>query len=477
MTQTFAERLHETRLGLGRRIVQHIRDGTSDLADAPMRNDVSVYTDPARHAAERRKLFRETPVVACLSSEIAEPGQFRTFDDTGVPIVVVRGRDGEVRAFLNVCLHRGARLVREPRGKANLFTCWFHGWSYANDGRLAAVPEAERFADAARDSALPERDHLIAVPVAERFGLVFVQATPGSTMDIDAHLGDFGPQLEILNLGDAEWVKEGELPVASNWKFALDTYGEGYHFAALHKQTLAPHFRNDITVYDRFGPHHRVLFVSRQTEAWLDKPEDDWGVDDGIGGIHYIFPNTILFVGSVSPGKKYCTTFRHFPGEEVGRDPHPQDGLRPRRRQGRGPPPRGRGRLGRHRPRRAHRRLRRLRRGLPQSHGAARRDHRRLRPSGDRPAERPPRHRRGDRDAVAGGTPPRSATRGGGVRARFPRMRLVTPLFPALPGVSPGNPLSAERGVAAAAAAMAPLALNGWPGLTPGHDGESGERQ
>jgi phenylpropionate dioxygenase-like ring-hydroxylating dioxygenase large terminal subunit len=318
MSLSFAERLHETRLALGRRIVAHIREGTSDLADAPMRNDVSVYLDPVRHAEERQKLFRETPVVACLSSEIAEPGQFRTFDDTGVPIVVARGRDGEVRAFLNVCLHRGARLVRESRGKAKLFTCWFHGWSYANDGRLAAVPEAERFADETGASALPERDHLIAVPVAERFGLVFVQATPGSSMDIDAHLGAFGAQLELLDLGKAEWVKEGDLPVASNWKFALDTYGEGYHFAALHKQSLAPYFRSDITVYDRFGPHHRVLFVARQTEAWLDLPEEAWGVDDAIGGIHYLFPNTILFVGSVSPGKRYCTLFRHFPGEDPG---------------------------------------------------------------------------------------------------------------------------------------------------------------
>ena len=70
MAETFADRLHQTRLKLGRRIVGHIRDGASDLAEAPMRNDVSVYTDPARQALERRKLFRETPVVACLSSVI-----------------------------------------------------------------------------------------------------------------------------------------------------------------------------------------------------------------------------------------------------------------------------------------------------------------------------------------------------------------------------------------------------------------------
>ncbi|HVN02406.1 MAG TPA: aromatic ring-hydroxylating dioxygenase subunit alpha [Caulobacteraceae bacterium] len=313
MPATLEERLHETRLGLGRRIVEHIRNGSSDLAEGPMRNDASVYTDPVRHAAERRRLFRETPLVACLSNDIREPGSFRTFDETGVPILIVRGRDGQVRAFLNVCTHRGARLVREPEGRARLFTCWFHGWSYAEDGRLAATPEAERFCDA-----LGERSHLIPVPAAERFGLVFVKPTPESSMDIDAHLGDFAPQLELLQLDRAERVKSGVLPVKANWKYALDTYGEGYHFAALHKQTLAPFFRNDITIYDRFGPHHRVLFVSRDMEAWLDKQEEAWGVDHLLGGVHYLFPNTILFAGSVSPGKGYYTTFRHFPGENPG---------------------------------------------------------------------------------------------------------------------------------------------------------------
>lgn len=306
-------RLGQTRLGLARRIVDHIRNGTSDLAEAPMRNDVSVYTDPVRHEAERRKLFRETPLVACLSADLPEPGSFRLFDETGVPILVVRGDDGAVRAFLNICTHRGARLVREREGKARLFTCWFHGWSYARRGELAAATEAERF-----EGGLDDRRHLVPVPAAERCGLVFVKATPESDMDIDAHLGEFAAELELLQLGRAERVKDGVLPVASNWKYALDTYGEGYHFAALHRQTLAPYFRNDITVYDRFGPHHRVLFVSRDMEAWTGKPESEWGAEHALGGIHYIFPNTILFAGSVSPGKGYYTTFRHFPGEAVG---------------------------------------------------------------------------------------------------------------------------------------------------------------
>lgn len=307
------ERRRQTQLSRARRMREHIRNGTSDLAEAPMRNDVSVYLDPARHAAERQKLFRETPLVACLSRDLPDPGSYRTFDETGVPIVVVRGRDGQVRAFLNVCTHRGARLVREPEGKARLMTCWFHGWSFDTEGKVAAVPEAERFGDS-----LCDRDHLVEVPCGERVGLVFVQATPGSTMDLDAHLGDFAAVLEELDLGRAERVKTGTLPVAANWKYALDTYGEGYHFAALHKQTLAPYFRNDITLYDRYGPHHVVSFASRDMERYLTLPEEEWGVGEEAGGIHYLFPNTVIFAGSVRPGSSYYTTFRHFPGEQPG---------------------------------------------------------------------------------------------------------------------------------------------------------------
>ncbi|HSM96723.1 MAG TPA: aromatic ring-hydroxylating dioxygenase subunit alpha [Rhizomicrobium sp.] len=299
-------------LAQARRMAEHIRNKTSDLAPGPMRNAVSVYTDPARHAAERQKLFRETPVVACLSTQLPQPGSYRVFDETGVPIVVVRGQDNQVRAFLNICMHRGARLVRDREGTAKLFTCWFHGWSFDNKGGVVGVPERERF-----EGGLKESEHLISVPAAERYGLVFVQATPGSKMDIDGHLGTFAPVLEALDLDQAQHVKSGELPVSSNWKYALDTYGEGYHFAALHKQTLAPYFRNDITVYDKYGRHHRVGFASRQMEEWAFKPEAEWPLS-GPSGIHYLFPNTIIFVGSVRPGYSYTTLFRHFPGEEVG---------------------------------------------------------------------------------------------------------------------------------------------------------------
>ncbi|MBS0408578.1 MAG: aromatic ring-hydroxylating dioxygenase subunit alpha [Proteobacteria bacterium] len=312
MTVTDADVL-EARRDVFRRVLKHIREGTSDLADAPMENAVSVYTDPERHARELQVLFRETPQLVCLSSELKSPGQFRTFDETGVPILVTRAADGGVKAFLNICPHRGARLVRETEGQARRFTCWFHGWTYANDGKLIAAPEAERFC-----GAMDSREHLVSLACEERHGLVFVMPTPGLALDLDAHLVDFGPVLDALRLADTEWVKSGILPVAANWKYALDTYGEGYHFAALHKNTLAPYFRNDITVYDRFGRHHRVSFAQKDWADLVDKPEAEWGIRPEGAGIHYLFPNTILFAGAVSPGKSYLTVFRHYPGATPG---------------------------------------------------------------------------------------------------------------------------------------------------------------
>jgi phenylpropionate dioxygenase-like ring-hydroxylating dioxygenase large terminal subunit len=298
----------ETRFQQARRMVEHIRNGSSDLADAPMVNDVSVYIDPARYAREVEVLFRRTPQLVCLSSELKDPSAFRTFDETGVPVLVTRRADGSVAAFLNICPHRGARLVREDCGMARRFTCWFHGWTYANDGRLLAATEAERFS-----GGLEGREHLVPLACEERHGMIFVLPTPGLQLDLDSHLADFAPVLEGLRLADTEWVKSDVLPVAANWKYALDTYGEGYHFAALHRQTLAPYFRNDITVYDRWGPHYRVAFAERGWSALVDKPEAEWGIRPEPGGVHYMFPNVIFFVGSVSPGSTYLTIFRHYP--------------------------------------------------------------------------------------------------------------------------------------------------------------------
>ena len=172
--------------------------------------------------------------MAGLSGDIPEPGDMLLFDAAGLAILIVRARSGELRAFLNMCMHRGARLVSDCR-RRNLVTCPFHGWSFDLDGRLVGLPGAVSFEGVER----ADRG-LIPVPVAEWAGLIFVKAHAGDeAIDAEAWLGELATVVAGLALADAVPIKHSRIDVEANWKFTLDTYGEGYHFAALHPTTFA----------------------------------------------------------------------------------------------------------------------------------------------------------------------------------------------------------------------------------------------
>jgi phenylpropionate dioxygenase-like ring-hydroxylating dioxygenase large terminal subunit len=296
-----------------RRSVAHAAAGTTDMAPGPFANLASVYTDPVRFAAEKERLFGgDMPLVAGLSVDIAKPGDRMLFEETGVPIIIMRGKDGVARAFLNMCTHRGAKLTGEC-GNAARLTCPFHAWTFDLEGKLLALPGARGF------EGYDKADlGLVPVPCQEWNGLVFVQPRVGATpVDVEAFLGSFAPELAQLELGKAEPVKAGEMRAASNWKFALDTYGESYHFSTLHASTIGQTHFNDMTVYDQFGRNHRVSFPDRTALPLASLPESEWPEVD-YGGVHYLFPNTVLFIGSIEPGKGFTQIFRLFPGESPG---------------------------------------------------------------------------------------------------------------------------------------------------------------
>jgi nitrite reductase/ring-hydroxylating ferredoxin subunit len=299
--------LRTLRRKLARGMIAHVKAGTTDLAPGVLHDDVTFYTDPELFARERQKLFRETPLVACLSSELAEPGSFRLFDDAGPPIVVIRGKDAQVRAFLNVCPHRGSRVVRSDGGKAGRFTCRFHGWTFDTLGQAIGIPEEGQFC-----GEIDGQKRLLPCPAAERHGLVFVQPTPGSVMDLDAHLGDFGEELEPLELDRCEPVARDEIESPSNWKFTLDTYFENYHLPSLHKDTFARIFAANLCVFETWGPHHRFTFPPRTIHDWLNMPEADWPVHM-LPLSYFLFPNLVISVGSVTPSGSTIGLTRLFP--------------------------------------------------------------------------------------------------------------------------------------------------------------------
>ena len=297
---------------LRRRTIEHIRNGTTDLAPGSMQLDRRVYTDPERHEREREVLFRQRPVLAALSGDLPAPGDTYLFDEVGPPILLVRNKAGEVKAFLNMCMHRAARLVTECKRKVRM-SCKFHGWTYDLDGKLVGVPGQEGFADVERS----ERN-LIAVPVVEWHGLIFVRAVPnGEPIDVIAHLGEgFARELASLELEKARPMKSSRFGVQSNWKYAMDTYGEGYHFGTLHPSSIGALAMSNVMSYDNYGPHHRLAMPRAEFLDYADKPEDEWP-DTTYGGLYYIFPNTVINANSLKGGGQFYGVARVFPGDEV----------------------------------------------------------------------------------------------------------------------------------------------------------------
>jgi carnitine monooxygenase subunit len=293
-----------------RRMVALVGAGGTDRAEAPLPLHKGVYTDQLRFEAERSRLFLGEPIVAGLSGDIRNVGDVLIFDAAGPSILVTRGKDGGARAFLNMCTHRGAKLIEECEpfsGHRARITCPFHAWTFDSVGKLVGQPSKASFSDCDIGAR-----NLIELPCAELHGLIFVRPGGGGPIDAAAHLGAIAPVIEALELNRADPVKKGILTAEANWKFALDTYGEGYHFATLHAATIGQTHYNDVAALDWFGQHHRIGFPDNSMGDLVGKDERDWPQTD-YGGVHYIFPNTIIFFGAVTPGVFFTQVFRLFP--------------------------------------------------------------------------------------------------------------------------------------------------------------------
>jgi nitrite reductase/ring-hydroxylating ferredoxin subunit len=266
----------------------------------------SFYTDQEQFERERERLFRTMPLVACLSSDLPSAGSYRTFDDTGIPILIARGGDGQVRAFLNICPHRASRLVRDTQGQSNRFTCRFHGWTFDSSGNNVGIPEERYFC-----GEIDAQKHLIACSAEERHGLVFVQVAPGSKMDLDAHLHLLDADLAVLGLASAEVTHRDLLPVRANWKYGLDTFFETYHLKSLHRETFRGLF-SPLCVFYAAGLHHRYTFSPLGIQGWVGRAREQWPVDS-IPLQYFLFPNTIFSVGSTSPTGLTVSIHQVFP--------------------------------------------------------------------------------------------------------------------------------------------------------------------
>jgi phenylpropionate dioxygenase-like ring-hydroxylating dioxygenase large terminal subunit len=300
---------HATQVALTKRVLDFVDRDSTELAEAVYLNPVTSYTSPVQARRERELLFRGLPLFFGLSCELAKPGDWRADDLSGVPILVVRGNDGRLRAFLNVCRHRGAKVATGSGSGKRAFVCPYHAFTYDLDGRLLKLP-AEGF----RGLSCEERS-LVPIPVAERYGLVWVRTTPGGTIDVDEVLGGLAPEITSYGLERYSHYRTATLAKDMNWKLVIDTFLETWHVATLHRATVAPIFQPNVNVFDAFGRNGRMVIPRRSILACRKEPESEWDFLKHSAIIYTLFPNALL----VWQGD-HVETWRAFPaGEDTGK--------------------------------------------------------------------------------------------------------------------------------------------------------------
>ncbi|MFY9744404.1 MAG: aromatic ring-hydroxylating dioxygenase subunit alpha [Candidatus Sulfotelmatobacter sp.] len=212
--------------------VEQILSGYDDRAPLAQASTIPAawYVDPRIAELERLNVFSKTWQLVARTDQLKASGQFISTIVAGEPIVVVRGSDGVLRAFYNVCRHHAAAVVTQPCGVASLLHCPYHGWNYGLDGSLKGMPEfdgVENF-DRAQNGLVPIR-----VETWECFVFINLDNSAASLLEF---LGGMVKRFAPLGISKLHYFDRRTYNIACNWKVFVDNYLDGgYHVPHLHK--------------------------------------------------------------------------------------------------------------------------------------------------------------------------------------------------------------------------------------------------
>ena len=188
-----------------------------------------LYHDAEFLEAEKRAFLRAAPQVVCHDSDIARPGEWRSLDYLGESVIVIRGDDGQARAFANVCRHRGSRLVDGTGGCAKVLTCPYHAWSYGRDGRLVGVPHRAEY-----PGLDPEKLGLLPLPLERWHGFLFVTLEPGGPT-VAEMMSPYEAEVAPYRFEELRAIGRVTLRHRTlNWKTIADNYSDGLHIPVGH---------------------------------------------------------------------------------------------------------------------------------------------------------------------------------------------------------------------------------------------------
>ncbi|MEO1194209.1 MAG: aromatic ring-hydroxylating dioxygenase subunit alpha [Pseudomonadota bacterium] len=262
-----------------------------------------AYINEAWLEREREQLFSRSWTFAGVVQDFANPGDVRTISAGNHSLIVVKGKDGRLRAFHNLCRHRGTELVEGNCNVGKRLVCPYHNWVYDLDGQLAGVPAQKTcFPDMDRSQV---RLHAAALGIYRDLVFVHPDATPAEPFETWLADLDRVPWPHDLSAdGLSENSEELVYELKCNWKVFVENALDGYHLAYLHKHTLGGP-TPDKNLWEPFGRHlvwwsterdgvkHRIpAFMEAADKGWTTRAHDDDAV--GYGGVYLLFPTTLL---------------------------------------------------------------------------------------------------------------------------------------------------------------------------------------
>lgn len=296
-----------------------------ELGTGPVPTD--IYYEPDFYERELKAIYRRVWLCMGRVEQLRKPGDFfvKEIPTFEMSILVVLGKDNKIRAFHNVCQHRGNHIELKRKGNCKVFRCPFHGWAYGLDGKLAGVPDAEAFYDLDRNSKrLPE----VKLEVWE--GFIFINLDDKPEQTLTEFLGEQGADLVGYPFSSGTQTFEYEGTVNCNWKCMVDSFCETYHVPALHQHSIVDTLAGPDNPFGRLidirlkGPHRTSSVVGNMqyqpnpvqglafqyapgpsvTSGSVDEKTelpkglnqtraDNWSID-----VTVFFPNWIIVIGS-----------------------------------------------------------------------------------------------------------------------------------------------------------------------------------
>ncbi|MCF8601989.1 aromatic ring-hydroxylating dioxygenase subunit alpha [Gordonia sp. HY442] len=294
-----------------RQLLGHLDSSTTDLVPEIAGSAAPHFADPVRAELERDRVFGTVPFIAAHSSEIAHRNDFVTVELPRNKVILIRQRDGGVKALINSCRHRGAELVTEESGRCRLFSCPYHRWSYGPSGELRTVTLEDTFGEFDRS-----QYGLVEIPAEERHGFIWVVDDPNRSIDVAEWLGaEMDAIMASYDIGDLVSIDPHTYRRPTNWKILQDGFLDNYHVKYAHPNTAGKMLHTNAVALEDYGRSFWFLTARKTLDQFIGH-DVEWDESMEAHTIESCFlgPNTMLL--------KHATHFELLTFRPVGADPN-----------------------------------------------------------------------------------------------------------------------------------------------------------